>query len=827
LAVGDVNGDGKPDLVVTNDLDPVGMVSVLLGNGNGTFQAPMSFTVGNAPDGVALADFNGDGKLDLAVSNHYSGNVSVLLGNGNGTFKARRNFTTGTYPVAVAAADFNGDGKPDLAVSNYYSGTVSILLGNGNGTFLPANNLRLGTYASGLAVADVNGDGIADVLAGSGSTVTIFLGNGNGTFQSSRVAMAHYRIINLLTGDFNGDGRPDIATIDDTTVAILLGNGDGTFQAPLLYPDGAVAIALAAGPFTTNGPLDLAVANVDAGTLNLLQGNGDGTFQAAQVLGLVPNSKFALAADVNGDGRVDLVSAEAYGANVVVLLGNGNGTFGAPATFALGGYATSVAVADVNGDGKPDLITADYGNFLRAGTTVSVLLGNGNGTFQAHRDFSVVTRPRSVAVADVNGDGKLDLIVTNYGNSQVANNSVSVLLGNGDGTFQPAVNLNTGSLPFFVAVADVNGDGKSDLVVTNPAQGVTVFLGNGNGTFQAPRTFAAGLSPHVLAVADLNGDGRLDLVVTDSVAQTVNVLLGNGDGTFGAPVSLAAGAYPVFVTVADLEGDGKPDLVVGNYGSVLQDSVVTVLRGNGDGTFQSPQSYVVTSPSTSVVVADFNRDGLPDVAAFTAEDGQVCFLFGLRNTATNLQVVAPSSVALGLPFSITVHALTVDGHADAGYTGTVHFTSSDALAELPADYTFTAADEGVHTFIGVILNTAGSQTVTVTDNATSSITGIATFRVISGAVAASVGWPVAQRPALPPAAAPDAPGGRLTTQRALAAPVPDLVIRRARANRLVAPARVLPDGEYWPPALLDAYFAADPFLPQHRERNASQVSTTI
>ena len=264
-----------------------------------------------------------------------------------------------------------------------------------------------------------------------------------------------------------------------------------------------------------------------------------------------------------------------------VLLGNGDGTFQAKRDFGTGGWPFSVVVTDFNSDGRSDLVTADQGS-----GTASVLLGNGNGTFQAKRDFGTGTNPSSVAVADFNSDGVKDLVTANYGLSGTGT-TASVLLGNGDGTLQAKQDFGTGGGPSWIAVADFNSDGRSDLVTTNGDGKASVLLGNGNGTFQAKRDFGTGTNPSSVAVADLNSDGKSDLVTADMDSSTASVLLGNGNGTFKAKQSFGTGTHPQSVAVPDLNGDGKSDLVTADYSS----NTTTMLLGNGDGTFQAKQSF--------------------------------------------------------------------------------------------------------------------------------------------------------------------------------------------------------------------------------------------
>jgi hypothetical protein len=232
VAVGDFNGDGVQDLAVANQGTPPlfadGSVSVLLGNGDGTFQAPLSFAVGIRPFSVAVGDFNGDGAPDLAVANIGSHNVSVLLGNGDGTFQAAQNFATRFLPISVAVGDFNGDGAPDLAVANSGSDNVSVLLGNGDGTFQAAQNFATDSGPYSVAVGDFNGDGVADLAVANlnSDNVSVLLGKGDGTFQAAVNFATGGGPVSVAVGDFNGDGRPDLAVANfrSNNVSVLINN---------------------------------------------------------------------------------------------------------------------------------------------------------------------------------------------------------------------------------------------------------------------------------------------------------------------------------------------------------------------------------------------------------------------------------------------------------------------------------------------------------------------------------------------------------------------------------------------------------------------------
>ncbi len=565
VAIGDFNGDGKPDLAVANWNDRT--VSVLLGNGNGTFATRTDYATGEWPSSVAIGDFNGDGKPDLAVANQGDNTVSVLLGNGNGTFATKTDYASGVYPISVAVGDFNGDGKPDLAVANEglypdYAGTVSVLLGNGNGTFATRTDYGTGNSPTSVAIGDFNGDGKPDLaVAYNVNTASVLLGNGDGTFATATDYETGDSPASVAIGDFNGDGKPDLSVVNqgDNTVSVLLGNGDGTFATKTDYASGVYPISVAVGDFNGDGKPDLAVANQGDNTVSILLGNGNGTFATRTDYGTGDSPTSVAIGDFNGDGKPDLALSNSYSNTVSVLLGSGNGTFATRTDYETGSGPRSVAIGDLNGDGKVDLAVANWGN------TVSVLLGNGNGTFATRTDYGTGVAPTSVAIGDFNGDGKPDLAVANYDDS-----TVSVLLGNGDGTLATKTDYGTGVGPISVAIGDFNGDGKPDLAVANYYSGaVSVLLGNGNGTFATETDYATGEWPSSVAIGDFNGDGKPDLAVanaglTVSRGNTVSVLLGNGNGTFATRMDYATGSGPEGVAVEDFNGDGKPDLAVAN-----------------------------------------------------------------------------------------------------------------------------------------------------------------------------------------------------------------------------------------------------------------------
>jgi len=329
------------------------------------------------------------------------------------------------------------------------------------------------------------------------------------------------------------------------------------------------------------------------------------------------NANAIATGDFNGDGIPDLAMASNGG--ISIALGKGDGTFKPRVTYSSGGAPLFLAVADLNGDGHLDLIASN------SGSTIGVLLNNGDGTFKAAVNYKVLGGPLGIAAGDFNGDGKPDLLVACYNFS--SSGGLSLLLNNGDGTFGQAKNFDGSLSPTQVVAADFNHDGKLDAAVLNRNQ-LSIILGNGDGTFQSPITYSINQFSEGLAVADLNRDGNLDLVVANLGninTGSVSIFLGKGDGTFQSPVTINLLTIAAYVVIGDVNHDGKLDLLVGGL-------AVVVLRGNGDGTFQSPDYYAggTYDAAAFLAAADFNRDGNLDLAVGNGPAG-VNMYFGTHN----------------------------------------------------------------------------------------------------------------------------------------------------------------------------------------------------
>ena len=753
-AVADMNGDGIPDIVAAGSFQPI--ISVFVGNGDGTFQAPIDLTLASQPGSLLVGDFDGDGKSDVAVS---TGNgVAVALGNGDGTLRTPQITPMAFGILTTSAADVNGDRKLDLVGVNGNAHGTTILFGNGDGTFQVGPTLP---FTVG-AVADLNHDGRIDFVALNSGAVQILLG---GQFSAPVVSSAHGRFTAGETGTYlltvtnpgfsasNGSvtvtdslpagltatsitGWPNCALATLTcsrsdilqpgssyppitvtvgvssnlppsvvTNQISLSNGDNTASSPdpttivepssptisilpnppalgqpavltaslpaqatgeVLFLDNGVAIGTAQ---VANGHASISTKLLPAGTASILATYpGDGNYApgispaihpavvAAPANSLLPPSSYSTGAgaqsvalgDFNLDGILDLVTANSTANTVSVLLGHDDGTFGANTDFPAGSKPMAVAVADFNGDGKPDLVVGDDGT-----NSLSVLLGDGEGKFQATRSTQLEAGPVSIFVSDFNGDGKPDLLVNQ------CCTSTSVYLGNGDGTFTLSADCNCGPS----LIGDFNNDGKIDFLTVNGL----LKLGNGDGTFQPAIVAFSGVDT-TAATSDLNGDGNLDVVA--EMFNDVYVYLGNGDGTFRSlPVYNGGCCTPAALLLTDVDGDGKVDVVTSDGGYT---KAITVLPGNGDGSFQKARSFSTSSGPYALVSGNFTSDGRTGFA-YTSGSAIGVLLGALSPTLT---ISSSHSDPFAIGQSDATYSITVTNAGPGATSGTVSLTDT-------------------------------------------------------------------------------------------------------------------------------------------------------
>jgi hypothetical protein len=702
VIAGDLTGSGVMDLVTVN---ASGDLSVLMGRGDGTFADPTYTAVNVNPSAMIAGDFTGNGRVDLAITDSVANDVCVLMGNGDGTFAAPQYYAVGAQPQAVIAADVNRDGHLDLATCNAADNTVSVLLNEGDGTFLPAHSYAVGTEPTTLVAGDFRGDGHIDIAtANNGSNdVSVLLGNGDGTFGTTTRLAAGGGADCIVAGHFYGDGHLDLATTNQAagSLSVFRGRGDGTFAPQITIPVGAAPGFLVAADFNRDGHEDLGYGD-SLGHIIVGLGRGDGTFQLQPPASRAAGDVSLKAADLNGDGRLDLVTVNNATNDIQVLLGRGDGTFQIGGRYATGGTSpTAVAVGDFNGDGIPDLaVTNGFSN------NVSIFLGRGDGTFGPPTLYATGNSPNDLVVGDF-GNGHLDLAVADY-----ADNTVSVLLGNGDGTFQRAVTYAVGSGPDALVAADLNGDGNLDLAVADiNSSDVSLLYGNGDGTFARAVEVPTGGPPTAIVAGDFTGTGITDLATTswDSVSVLLGQPAGKGkpSGTFAQPVTYRVNGGVNGLAVGDFNGDGNLDLATAKTSGGM-----TVLSGNGDGTFRVPRPFYYSwrgknDGPQAVVAGDFNGDGATDLAVANLNSDDVAVWLGNGDGTFGAQLRTPVP---GGPLAIAQADLTNNGNSDLvtanfdGGTVSVRLGNGDGTFQDPVNY---AVGNGPDAVIAADFNSDG------------------------------------------------------------------------------------------------------------------------
>ena len=765
VAAGDLNGDGIADLVVISDSGVSGgsaSIAILLGNSDGSLQSPVIYNLpGDTGISAVIDNFNGDGKPDIvAASSSFSMgtttySLSFLAGKGDGTFQTPQSVTvtppsgfsnlSGSVPYfGLISADLLGNGKKDLVTS---AGIV--LMGNGDGTFTQSSTLAFPTptatsqWGPNVIAADFNKDGKLDLAVGNGESIAIYLGNGDGTFTPGNGYASIGNTGVLSAADLDGDGNVDLYSgtaragyfggdhFGSNQAYALMGNGDGTFQGAPELPFVFTGTNLA----DLNGDkiLDGVGVNATTGTSNVSMtsylGKGDGTFTAGPTLQVSPvmiqGTSYSFSSldsfglgNVKGDGKTDLVYLPAVGfygpgdsVGYFLATGNGDGSFNAPVfitapTLAPSGdfddyeLLSNLFVADVNGDGKADLIYSYSVAVYQTNTYeqgIAVQLSNGDGTFKAPQviqSYSSTTAPTGqppqvVQIGDATGSGKQD-IFTETGAIDSSTNtyvySLQMYLGNGDGTFgsalTPAVADNSNLPPAGeevgqIAVADMNGDGKPDLITLGTASNgdseLAISLGNGDGTFQTPTKldFAGGETfGYGLAVADFNGDGKMDVAVNGfNPPLDTGIFLGNGDGTVqtfttsGGAVEPSESIYLLVfgqaLAVNLTSGTGLPALIAGS--AVLAPTTISTPT-------LTPTTTTLTSSATSIATGQ-TVTFTATVTASSTPSGSVTFYDGTTALATNALNASGVAVYSTSSLSVGSHSIT------AAYAGNATFAA--------------------------------------------------------------------------------------------------------------------------------------------------------
>jgi uncharacterized repeat protein (TIGR01451 family) len=637
VRAGDLNNDGMSDLaLITNDT-PARLL-ILTGTGAGGFSAPVNIDTGPSPTALAIADFNSDGRSDLAVGtgpltppdpSQSNYNLAIHLGDGAGGFATPRNFgfttSSGSSPAQIEAGDFNGDGTRDLVVMGSM-GSAIIFTGDGSEGFTISrlnNVIRPGV----MALGDFNGDLKTDLAVSQSeifgaTTLLIFISTTTGPLQHAQSLNISFEVL-ISAADFNGDGKSDLLLGGTGNIGVRYAISDGNFTRPVRYLPGATPGVTAVGDFKKDGrdsrtdlfvvlqpPLSTPFPTVDVG---ILTSDALGGFDAPRAFNYDPRTSPSPASsfdiesgDLNGDGAPDLAIAGNDITGAVLLFGDGRGEFGEPVTISTGPNARplNIKLSDFNHDGNLDLAVLNS-----SPGTVVLLLGNGQGGFtqSATLNYGIITS--SFEADDFNNDGNLDLVI------KVESGGLGLFLGDGQGGLTPSTTGIGGDLLNVTFTSgDFDGDGNADLAYADNQRffgpNLFVLFGDGQGGFGAPISVGPESSQTFLFAVDLNFDGRDDLVYSTSSSTSISVVLGSPGGAFAAPVQTQLGSSARRAITNDVNGDGKFDLIT--VGSA--DGSVSILLGNGDGSFNQHLSSRITQSPTALTTGDFDKNGRNDIA---------------------------------------------------------------------------------------------------------------------------------------------------------------------------------------------------------------------
>ncbi len=679
----DFDGDSDLDLAVAND--GTGQVSVLLNNGDGTFQNRVDYYVGSGPSGasgsrsVISADFDGDGDYDLATANRYSNDMSVLMNNGNGTFQPPINYGAGEDPHGICSGDFDNDQDFDLAVANYNSGRVTIYANDGEGSFQSTIDIDISGDPVSVFSLDLDNDDILDLVIPNYDFIMISLGNGDGSFQDAMPYYAGKDPICLASADYDNDGDKDLAVLDPANDKIyVLYN--------LLQPPQIITTSPSQNELNVPTNADISVTfnnDMDETTINsssfVVYGNQTGFHPGiiiydniSKTATLNPNADFIngefisvvlseaiesiggkpltesfnwsftaitseaelifyysdyykvpwipyefCAADFNNDGNIDIACT---GQNILTIaLGHGDGTFDNSNEYLISGIENNqIIAADFDNDGFIDLASYSADGAL-------VLLNAGDGSFLSKTTIPVHSNVSMICASDLNGDGYIDLAAVTS-----VNPNLSILINNGGGTFQPYVAYASGANRCG-SLADLDNDGDVDFIGGMLRGPISTVLNDGNGVFSLYESYNVGSAQNYgIASGDLNVDGYVDLVLGRNHTHSVTVLLGTGDGSFGSAINYEADANPWGVIIGDIDGDADLDIVTANTSWPIKE--YSLILNNGNGTFMPPiNKDAINSGTNYVISADFDNDSDLDLAFSGQQSPQGAILILLND----------------------------------------------------------------------------------------------------------------------------------------------------------------------------------------------------
>ncbi|CAF3760649.1 unnamed protein product [Rotaria sordida] len=677
FCLGDFNNDNRMDIVTANYGSD--SISILLAQDNGSFSDVTTYSVGydSRPWSVAVGDFNNDNRLDIVIANFGSGGFSVLLGYGSGIFGKAITYSANiiVQAISVAVGDVNNDKKLDVVITDCGYGNVGVLLGQGDGTFSNAMTYSVGiTYCpNGVSVVDLNNDNHLDLVVSTleGRFVGILIGYGNGSFQEITTYLTGSSSIlyHIAIADFNNDHRHDFAVtnIANDEIIIFYGYGNGSFELARRYSTGfgSKPYAITTAKLKNSNQTNIIVTFWGAGEVGILTEYAAAKFanQKTYSTGSAPQPYSVTVGNFNDDNYVDIVIVNSGSDNLDVLFNSGNGTFETQITYSIGAnsHPRYVIAGDINKDNHLDIVTVNSKS-----NSISLIMGHGNGTFDISRVYSTGKNsyPLAVAIGDFNNDNRSDLIIANAGTD-----SIGILIGFNYATFQSHKNYSSDNtqVPHNIITSDFNNDKYLDIAVTfSLSDNIGILLGYGNGSFGTMMTYSTGNGsrPQSLTVHDFNNDGQLDIVVVNSGTNDIGIFLGYGNGSFTTSRRYSTGndSGPIAIVLTDINNDGEIDIIVANAAA----NNIGILLGRGNLTFDTITTYPIENGSNpfSVAVGDFDNDGQIDIVVANYRTSSISIFLGYNKNGSFTTQVTYSTGYQSWPTSITVGDFNHDNQLD-------------------------------------------------------------------------------------------------------------------------------------------------------------------